>query len=631
MFEFVRQHTKLMQFLLFLLIFPSFVLFGLEGYTRFNDQGAKVAEVDGQGITQNEWDAVHQKDIEQLRARMPTIDVKLFDTPQAKYATLERMLQERLLMAASQRQNITVSDQRLANLLQQDPSIASLRKPDGSLDVERYRQLAASQGLTPEGFEARIRQDLTQRQVLSAVLESSFLPASVANLTVAAFFERREIQLARFSPAEFRAGLKPSEDDLKAFLTQHASRYQVPQKADIEYAVLDLATIEKNMAVPEADLRAYFDQSQQANAVKEERRASHILINAPASMPAAERDQAKQKALDLLAQIKKQPKDFAALARKHSQDPGSTSQGGDLDYFARGAMVKPFEDAAFGLKLGGVSELVETEFGFHIIQLTDIRQPKAKTFEHMRPEIERELRRQMAQRKYAEAAEQFSNLVYEQPDSLQPVAERLKLTVQRAHGVTPQSSAKEPWAHPRVLTGLFTPESIERKRNTEAIEVGPNQLVSARLLQHSPSRALTLDEARDQISRDWVIERAAAMARDKGAQALKTWQDQPSLARLESVLTVSRDQAGSLPATVLDAALRAPSNQLPAWVGVDLGDQGYAVVKVNRVMAAQNLEQRKGERAQLAQASANAQAAAYLESLKAQFKARILVAKPDGA
>jgi peptidyl-prolyl cis-trans isomerase D len=630
MFEFVRRHNRLMQFLLFLLIFPSFVMFGIEGYSRFQDKGTKVAEVDGQTITQEEWDAAHQKELEQLRQRMPNIDAKLFDTPQAKFATLERMFQERLLIAASQHQKIEVSDQRLAQLLQQDPTIASLRKPDGTLDVERYRQLAASQGLTPEGFEARIRQDLTKRQVLSAVTDSSFLPESVANLTVAAFFERREIQLARFSPAEFRSGLKPGEDDLKAFLTRHATRYQLPQKADIEYIVLDLATIEKGIAVPESDMRAYFEQSQQANAAKEERRASHILINAPASMPATEREKARQKAQDLLSQIKKQPKEFAALARKHSQDPGSAAQGGDLDYFGRGAMVKPFEDAAFALKVGHVSDLVESEFGFHIIQLTDIRQPKGKSFDQVRPEIERELRRQLAQRKYAEAAEQFSNLVYEQPDGLQPIAERLKLSLQRANGVTPQTSAKEPWAHPRVLAALFATESIERKRNTEAVEVGPSQLVSTRILSYSPSRALTVDEAREPLTRDWVAERAAAAARQKGADALKAWQEQPGAAKLEPVQTISRDQPGAVPPAVLDAALRAPSNQLPSWVGVDLGEQGYAVVKVNQVMTAQNLAQRKAERAQLAQASANAQASAYLESLKSQFKARILVARPSG-
>jgi peptidyl-prolyl cis-trans isomerase D len=181
-----------------------------------------------------------------------------------------------------------------------------------------------------------------------------------------------------------------------------------------------------------------------------------------------------------------------------------------------------------------------------------------------------------------------------------------------------------------VLAALFASESIERKRNTEAIEVGPSQLVSARILHFSPGRALTLDEAREQLTRDWVADRATALARQKGAEALKAWQGQPAAAKLESGLTVSRDQPASVPPAVLDAALRAPSNKLPAWVGVDLGEQGYAVVKVNQVMAAQNLDQRKAERAQLSQASANAQASAYLESLKTQFKARILVAKPTG-
>jgi peptidyl-prolyl cis-trans isomerase D len=631
MFEFVRRHNRIMQWLLFLLIVPSFVLFGIDGYNRFNENGAKVAEVDGQGITQAEWDAAHRQQVERYRSQMPNLDLKMFDTPQAKYSTLERMLQERVIAVAAQKQLIGVSDQRLANWLQQDPNIASLRKPDGSIDVERYRQLAASQGLTPEGLESRLRQDMTQRQVINGVIESAMFPEVVANLTIAAFFERREIQVARFSTANHRASLKPSQDELKAYLDKHSARYQSPQKADIEYVLLDLASIEKDITLPEADLRTYFEQNQQALSAKEERRASHILINAPKGMTEADRAKAREKAQSLLEQIKKQPKQFAALARQHSQDPGSAPQGGDLDYFARGAMVKPFEDAAFALSVGGISDLVESEFGFHIIQLTDIRKPKGQTFEQARPNLEKELRRQQAQRKFAEAAEQFSNLVYEQSDSFKPVAERLKLTVQTVTGVTPQSRGQAPWANPRVLAALFGPESTERKRNIDAIEIGPSQLLSARLTQYSPARALTLEEAQEAISRDWVQERASELARKQGEEALKTWKEQPGQARLEAATTVSRDRPGQVPPAVISAAMRAPASTLPAWVGVDLGDQGYAVVKINQVLPASNTEPRQAERAQLAQASAQAQALAYLESLKSRLKARITVAKPEGA
>lgn len=631
MFEFVRRHNRIMQWLLFLLIVPSFVLFGIDGYNRFNENGAKVAEVDGQAITQAEWDAAHRQQVERYRSQMPNLDLKMFDTPQAKYSTLERMLQERVIAAAAQKQLIGVSDQRLANWLQQDPNIASLRKPDGSIDVERYRQLAAAQGLTPEGLESRLRQDMTQRQVINGVIESAMFPQVVADLTIAAFFERREIQMARFSTANHRASLKPSQEELKAYLDKHSARYQSPQKADIEYVLLDLASIEKDITLPEADLRTYFEQNQQALSAKEERRASHILINAPKGMAEADRAKAREKAQSLLEQIKKQPKQFAALARQHSQDPGSAPQGGDLDYFARGAMVKPFEDAAFALSVGGISDLVESEFGFHIIQLTDIRKPKGQTFEQARPNLEKELRRQQAQRKFAEAAEQFSNLVYEQSDSFKPVAERLKLTVQTANGVTPQSRGQAPWANPRVLAALFGPESTERKRNIDAIEIGPSQLLSARLTQYSPARALTLEEAQEAISRDWVQERASELARKQGEEALKTWKEQPGQAKLEAATTVSRDKPGQVPPAVISAAMRAPASTLPAWVGVDLGDQGYAVVKINQVLPASNTEPRQAERAQLAQASAQAQALAYLESLKSRLKARITVAKPEGA
>jgi peptidyl-prolyl cis-trans isomerase D len=628
MFEFVRRHNRIMQILLFLLIFPSFVMFGIDGYNRFRDKGNQVAEVDGQAITQDEWDQAHRQQVERLRAQMPSIDVKMFDTPAAKYSTLERLVQERLIQAASTRQLIEVSDQRLAQTLQQDPSIAALRKPDGTLDVERYRQLAAAQGLTPEGLEARLRQEMTQRQVISGVGDTSFLPDALANLTLAAFFEQREIQFARFTPNT--AGFKPTSEDLKAHLEQHPARYQRPQTADIEYVILDMAHVEKDLVLPEADVRTYYEQNQQSLAAKEERRARHILINAPKDMPAAQREKARQQAQNILDQVKKQPKDFDRLARQFSQDPGSAPNGGDLDYVARGTMVKPFEEALFALPAGGVSGLVETEFGYHIIALSDIRKPKGSTFEQARPALEKELRRQQAQRKFAEVAEQFSNLVYEQADSLKPVAERLKLTVQRVQGVTPQSQSAEPWAKPRVLSALFSADSIERKHNTEAIEVGSHQLLAARLVQHSPARALTLDEARAALTRDWVQARAADQARQEGAAALKAWQDQPAQAKLGAAVTVSRDQAAGLSPTVVAAALQASTRKLPAWVGVDLGDQGYAVVKVNQVMPDQKLAQRKSERAQIAQAYGNTQTLAYLEHLKAKLDARILVAKPTG-
>ncbi|NDE05608.1 MAG: peptidyl-prolyl cis-trans isomerase, partial [Flavobacteriia bacterium] len=189
----------------------------------------------------------------------------------------------------------------------------------------------------------------------------------------------------------------------------------------------DLASIQKTVTVAEADLKTFYEQNLARLANLEERRASHILINADKTMPATERDKARSKALEILSTLKQSPDKFAELAKKFSQDTGSANKGGDLDFFARGAMVKPFEEAAFALKKGEISEVVESEFGFHIIRVTDIKQPKQKTFEESRASLEVDAKRQLAQRKFAEAAEQFTNLVYEQSDSLKPAAEKLKL------------------------------------------------------------------------------------------------------------------------------------------------------------------------------------------------------------
>lgn len=627
MFDFVRRHTRIMQFLLFLLIFPSFVLFGIDGYNRFRDKGESVASVNGQEITQAEWDNAHRAQVERMRASMPNVDVKVFDSPQAKYSTLERLVRDRLLQAAASQLRLGASDQRLATELQQNPSIAALRRADGTLDMERYRQLLGSQGMTPESFENQVRVDLASRQVMSGVGVTSFAPAALADVTLNAFYEQRQVQIARFSATDFVAKVNPSDDDLQSYYKGHAERFQSSERADVEYVVLDLAALQKGIAVPETELRTYYEQNQSRLAALEERRVSHILIGADKSMPSAERDKARAKAQELLALVQQSPDKFADLARKNSQDPGSAAKGGDLDFFARGAMVKAFEDVAFSLKKGETSGVVETEFGFHIIRLTDIKQPKVKSFEEQRPSLEADVRRQLAQRKFAEVAEQFTNMVYEQSDSLKPVAERLKLDVLTAKNLSrePAETATAPLNNPKLLAAVFSADSIEKKRNTEAVEVGPNQLAAARVIQYSPARTLPFDEVKVRVRQQWVAEQSAARARQEGIAKLAEWKANAETAKLASSVVISREQTQQQPSALVEAALRADAQKLPAWVGVDLGTNGYAVVKVEKIMsregaAAQN---RDRERAQYAQWWASAEGLAYYGLLKEKFKVEI--------
>jgi len=377
-------------------------------------------------------------------------------------------------------------------------------------------------------------------------------------------------------------------------------------------------------------VRAYYDQNAGRLAGAEERRASHILLTVPAGAPAADKEAVRAKAAALLEQLRKNPATFADVAKAQSQDPGSAANGGDLDFFARGAMVKPFEDVAFSLAKGGISDLVETEFGFHIIQLTDIKAPPQRSFESMKPEIEAELKQQQAQKQFAEAAETFSNLVYEQADSLKPAADRLKLEIRTAQGVQRQPQGAGVLANERLLAALFAPDAIDKKRNTEAIETGSNQLVAARVVKHSPARTRPLDEVREAVRARLVAQRAAELAREEGEKQLQAWKAGGTATGLSAAQTVSRENAQGLAQPVLTAALSADPKSLPAWVGVSLGNEGYAVVKVEKVLPrearpAQALTQ---EVQQYSQWWASAESQAYYEALKTRFKARILVNEP---
>lgn len=631
MFDSIRNHKKYLMGFLLILIIPGFVLFGVQGFTDFRNRGEAVASVDGQDITKIEWDQAHQAEARRLREAMPSIDAKLLDGDDARYATLERLVRDRVLAVAAQKLHLYTSDQRLARDLQQNETIASLRRPDGTLDVEAYRQLVGRQGMTPEMFEAQVRADLSQRQVTQGITGSGFAPASLAQVSLNAFFERREVSVQRFNAADFAARVNPSDADIQTFYANNPALFQAPEQADVEYLVLDAAVLAKTVVLNETDLRAYYEQNASRLSGGEERRASHILLTVPQGAPAADKDTVRQRAQALLAQLRKDSSKFAELAKANSQDPGSAVKGGDLDFFARGAMVKPFEDAAFALQKGAVSDLVESEFGFHIIQLTDIKAPAARSFEAMRPEIEADLKKQQAQKLFTDSAEAFSNLVYEQADSLQPAAERLKLTVQTAKGLTREAKPDAGvLGNQRLLSAIFAPDSVEKKRNTEAMETGASQLTAARVLQYTPARTMPLAEVRERVRTRLVAQRAAELAREEGAKKLEAWKAGGDAAGMPAAVTVARDSAQGLAQPVLNAALSADPKKLPAWVGVDLGEQGYAVVRVGKVLPREtrDAQVQAQEVQQYSQWWSSAEGLAYYDTLKERFKVKIQVPAP---
>ncbi len=635
MFDYVRKHTKIMMGLLFLLIIPSFVLFGIDGYNRFREKGQTVALVGSHEITQGEWDAAHKQEVDRLRSSMPNLDPKLLDSPQARYASLENLVRDRVLSEAALASHLVTSDAKLARDLQSNPAIASLRRPDGTLDMEQYRQLVGSQGMTPEMFEARMRSEIAKRQVEAGVVQTGFILPMVADTALSAFYERREVQLARFNTADFATQVKPTDADLDAYYQANQNQFQAAEQANIEYIVLDLNAVRKSITLNEQDLRAYYEQNAARLSGTEERRASHILITAAKTAPAAEREKAKARAQELLTTVRKTPASFADTARKNSQDPGSAAKGGDLDFFARGSMVKPFEDAAFALKKGDISDVVESDFGYHIIQVTDIKAPKQKGFEELRASLEEDLKNQQARAKYAEAAEAFTNGVYEQSDSLKPVADRLKLEIKTANGIKRIAApgAQGVLASAKLLAAVFNPDAVEKKRNTEAVEIAPSQLAAARVTQYTAARTLPFADVRSIVQERVIASRAAELAKKEGEQKLAAWKTNPATATLLTAQEVSRDQPKGLPAVVLNEVMRVDGSKLPAWVGVDLQAQGYAIAKVNKLTprATQTPEVQKQDREQVAKFWAIAENQAYYKWLKERFKVQIKVNRPSNS
>ena len=626
MFDFFRKHTWLLKIVLGFVVL-AFVGGGVyQGYGSFmGDDNSTVAKVDGRKITRNEWENAQRAQIDRVRQQMPNVDAKLFDTPEMKRQSLDAVVRERVMLAAADKLHLTTTDERLQRLFASDPQFAFLRNPDGSVNKDAL----SAQGMSSEMFAQRLRQDFSLRQVAQGITGTVFAPLSATNAALDAMFQQREVQVQQFATKDSAANVTPTDADIEKYYKDaaNAAQFMAPEVESIEYVVLDLESLKKGIVVSDKELRDSYAANEKRYTSPEERRASHILVKVDAGASAADRAKAKAKADGLLAQVKQSPASFAEVARKNSDDPGSAEKGGDLDFFGRdGLAAKPLEDAAFKLATDAISDLVESDFGYHIVKLTGLRGGEKKPFEAVKAELEAETKTQLAQKKFSEVAVEFTNMVYEQPDSLKSVVDKFKLELRTAQNVkrTPAPGAAGPVANAKFLEALFGNDAIRNKRNTEAIETAASTLVSGRVVKYEAAHQLPLAEMKAKVRERLVVVQAAALARKLGEARLAELRAAPASAMVEAAVTLSRAQPGDLPAKLVDAVLKAPTTTLPAAIGVDLGDVGYAVAKIGKVLGRDPVTADASRaQSQYAQAWGDAESQAYYNALKTRFKVEL--------
>ncbi|MCB5189809.1 SurA N-terminal domain-containing protein [Methylobacillus arboreus] len=618
MLEAIRDRSKgwLAKVILAAITIP-FALVGVDSYLRDAGSSVAVAKVGGDSITVQEYGNALQN----LRNRLQSegkVDQSVIDGPELKQAVIDHLVEGKLLAAEIKRANFVVSDEQLSHYITGEESFHQ----DGKFSQELYDQFLTERRRTPSQFENEVRGDLLSMQAREGLSALAFVPNGVANNTIKIEHQSREVSVAEFKTADFIPQVKVTEDEVKAYYAEHQDRFKVPEQVKLEFVLLSANGLIASQQVTEQEARDYYAQNAAQFQGDEQRRASHILISFGVSPTPETKQQAKAKAEEVLAQVKKNPDQFEQLAQQYSQDPGSKDKGGDLGSFGPGAMVKPFEDAVFSMKPGTISDLVETDFGYHIIKLTEI-QGSGQSFEAVQGQIRAELMYQKALAKFSEQAENFSNMVYEQADSLEPVAKEFGLQVQTSGWLSHDDGAKF-FKNDRLMDIVFSDEVLKEKRNTEAVEVSPNNLISARVAEHKPATARSFEEVKAGIEDFLKQEKAAKLAREKGEAALADLRAGKATALTwTEPVTVDRRNPQSLTDLSVSTAFKADAANLPAYNGV-ADRNGYLLTRVTSInFSVESDEDQRAAKAQLQSALAAEYRHAYISSLKQKTKVTV--------
>jgi peptidyl-prolyl cis-trans isomerase D len=636
MFEYIRKHQRLMQILLAIIIVPSFVLVGVSSYESGGATGAGVATVAGKTITQQEWDEAQRRQIDQARAQMGAqFDQKQFDTPEAKQNVLEQLVAERTLENAIKDKKLAVSD---AAIRKQIEAIPQFRKADGTFDLEMYKAALAAQGMTPTMFDANARRQMALQQLTGSIQATAIVPRSVTTRLSDLREQQRDVQEVIFPATEFVSQVKVTDAMIKAFYDKNATMFMVPEHVKAEYVVFNADAVARQVTVSDAEIAEAYNKNPARFGTPEERSVSHILINSPKTATPAEAATAMDKAKAILADVRKAPGEFAAIAKAKSQDTGSAELGGELGSFQKGAksdLPAAVDAAIYTLKEGEISDLVKSEYGYHIIKVTALKAGSQKTLDQAKEAIAAELKTAKMSKKYSELAEQFSNTVEEQSDSLKPAADKLGLKIETVDNLarTPNPAlGAAVYNNAKFLSALYAADALKNKRNTLAVEAAPTTLIAGRVVEYKPAAKRPLAEVEAAIRQRVTLEEAVRLAKVAGEAKLAAARAAGTADGFGPVQVLTRTKEPTMNPVAALAVLKADTTKLPAYVGVELPGQGYGVYRIAKVsqVGTPDPARRAQEAEQITGAAAQQEMYAYLQVLKEKAKAKV-TAKPVDA
>lgn len=670
MFDFIRSHQRVMQFLLLVFIVPSFALIGVSGYNSYVSGDEEIVKVGDSAITLQEFENARANQIRQLQQfSQGNFDLDIFDDPAMRRSMLESLIDQRVIVDVATTEHFNVSDAVLRRSIAQIPQL----QVDGQFSPERYSDILASMGLTTRDFESGQRAELALERVLGPITQTASVPPSVIKHIEQVLTEERTIRTSSFRSSDFIDQVNITDEQVSEWYENNQQAFQVPEHATIQYVLLNEEAAMATVPEPTDDeIKEYYEQNKARFTEPARARVSHIQIKFESNATQEQREQALQKAQEVLGMVNKNTEAFADLAKEYSQDQGTSKSGGDLGWITQGTWPANLDTAIFELDKGEVSAVVTGDDGYHIFMATEVQPEQVQSLSELHDTLYTEIRHQLGAERFADMATRLTSLVYDHPDSMEAVGQALSVKVKSADGfarndllsvneVGENAASSSPDAailgDPRVNRAVFSPQVLIEGHNSGVIEISPDTMIAVRVQELKPAFVQELDKVKPQIQSLLEIQEARKLAVSAGQKALNqlklsplkpyevenstvfdteenTTEDQSDstssmLSAFGSAVTVSRLNPGNTEKPVLDASLNMGPESIPGYTGVE-SSHGFIVVYVESMQAGQPLEgQFDSLSADITQAWTKAEEQAVIQEMRAQAKVEYLPEASD--